>query len=482
LSFSFPGALGRIVSTLHDGANERGTPVSKPRNDLTTPVPKFCLVLEASRRTTEGRVRTAHELVAHFFPHTEGGSTDRLFHFLPADVRGPMLTSWGVRGQKSALRDSDEKVRAVVHDALVAGDVDAPMFESSLAPEVLVRWIDLPDWWAFWRGGKLAKYSILKALETGYELGLFDADWFLITVGSKDGKTRGTDLLSEGLSKADLTEWLRAIYLTADGSPRGIVAALGWDQIVSKTPDDVLISVLDAIAAKVGLREQAKAKKAEEAVAAGVKAPSPEVAKAAPVEVAKAAPPEAKAAPPEAAKAAPPEAAKAPQAELPKAHVAESDEEAPRVPLETWTPAAPPVATEEEEEAEAPPNPANLKQPGVPVASPARAAEAPPAEARPAKDLSRAQPLPDAKPATRKLPAIFIPSSARMNDPPADVRPSQAAAPALTRDSAPADEEIPISADAFDDLGEGQKPITPRPPEASSARKRPSKAPHGTKG
>jgi len=456
--------------------------VTKPRNDLSSPVPKFCLGLEASRRTAEGKVRTAHELVAHFFPHTEGGSTDRLFHFLPADVRGPILTSWGVRGQKSALRDSDEKVRNVVHDALVAGDVDAPMFESSLAPEVLVRWIDLPDWWAFWRGGKLAKYSILKALETAYELGLFDADWFLITVGSKDGKTRGTDLLSEGLSKADLTEWLRAIYLTADGSPRGIVAALGWDQIVSKTPDDVLIAVLDAIAIKVGLRENPKtAKKADPPAAA------PEVAKAVPAEAPKAAPVEVAKAPAtvEAPKPAPAEVKAAPP---------DHDEEAPRAPLETWTPAAPSVAEdgddEEEEEEEddddarPDPSPANLKQAAVPAV--ARASEAT-AETKP-KDAARLS-TPDAKPPTRKLPAIFIPSSARMNDS-GEARPSTPApVPAVMRAQAPSDpggnlfkdEEIPISADAFDDLGDGQKPVTPRPPETTS-RKRPSKAPQGNKG
>jgi hypothetical protein len=426
--------------------------VSKARNDLNSPVPKFCLVLETSRRTNEGRVRTAQELVGHFFPHTEGSSTDRLFHFFPHEVRGPMLTSWGVRGQKSALRDSDEKVRAVVHDALVAGDVDAAMFEASIAPDVMTRWIDLPDWWTFWRGGKLAKYSILKALETGYDLGLFDAEWFLHTVASKDGRSRGTDLLAEGLSKADLTEWLRAIYTTADGSPRGIVAALGWDQIVSKTADDVLVAVLDAIAGKVGLKEDAKSKHADAAP----------VAAAAPVASPAAAPVVA---------APPPPAAAAP--------TTPRGEEA-RAPMETWTPAAPPVAADDSVEARGPG--ASLKSPGVPIASPAHLSEVP-AEAKPAETKpARAE----VRSVSRRLPAIFIPSTARVSDLPAEPKaPPPAAEPPGEEVLAGLfkDEEIPISADSFDDLGGSPRPpsVRPAPEEPPAKGKRPSKAPSGAK-
>ncbi len=226
--------------------------MSKPRNDLSSPVPRFCFGLETNRRTTEGRVRTAQEFVAHFFPYTERAAEDRIFRFLPKVVRGPILTAWGVRAQKSALRDTDEKVCSVVHDALVAGDMDAAAFEEAMVPELVVGWLDLPDWWAFWRGGKLGKFAILKALEAGYELGLFDAEWFLETLGT-GGKLRGTDLLAQGLSKADLTEWVRAIYQSGDASPKGMLAALGWDQVVAKTADESLIAVLDAMALKIGL-------------------------------------------------------------------------------------------------------------------------------------------------------------------------------------------------------------------------------------
>jgi hypothetical protein len=229
--------------------------LSKPqtRNDLSAAVPKFCHGLETHRRSQEGRVRSAQEFVQHFFPYDDKTSTDRLFSHLPREVRGPIMTSWGVRGQKSALRDNDEKVKSVVHDALVAGDIDATMFEEAVGPDLLVPWIDLTDWWRFWRGGKLPKYSILRALESAYELELFEGEWFLQTIQTPSGKLRGTDVLAEGLTKSDLTEWVRTIYQGGDGSAKGIVAALGWDQIVSKTADDVLLAVLDALAIKIGL-------------------------------------------------------------------------------------------------------------------------------------------------------------------------------------------------------------------------------------
>jgi hypothetical protein len=90
-------------------------------NDLSSPVPKFCLAVEEFRRTAEGRVRTSQEFLQHFFPHDAGKVTDRVFKFLPNEVRGPVLTSWGLRGAKSALKDTDDKVQSVVWDALLAG-------------------------------------------------------------------------------------------------------------------------------------------------------------------------------------------------------------------------------------------------------------------------------------------------------------------------------------------------------------------------
>ena len=227
--------------------------MDKARNDLTAAVPKFCLALEEHRRTPDGRVRTSQELLSGFFAHDEKTSTDRVFKYLPNEVRGPIIAAWGIRGIKAALRDADEKVQSVVHDALVAGDIDHTAFEDGLAPETLVRWLPLADLWAFWRGGKLSKQAIHMAISTAYELYLFDARWFLDTVTARNGSIKGTDVLAEGLSKDDLTQWMRRIHETGDGTPKGIVTALGWDKIVAKTNNDVLIAVLDAMVAKVGL-------------------------------------------------------------------------------------------------------------------------------------------------------------------------------------------------------------------------------------
>ena len=226
--------------------------MDKARNDLSAAVPKFCLALEEHRRTPDGRVRTSQEFLSAFFQYDDKSSTDRVFKHLPNEVRGPIIAAWGVRGIKAALRDTDEKVQSVIHDALLAGDIDAVAFEEGLTPEMLVRWVPLGDLWAFWRAGKWAKQAIHKALTTAYELGLFDAKWFLDTIQAKSS-LRGTDVLADGLNKDDLTAWVKRIHETGDGSPKGIVWALGWDKIVNKTQNDALIAVVDAVAAKIGL-------------------------------------------------------------------------------------------------------------------------------------------------------------------------------------------------------------------------------------
>ena len=243
-------------------------------NDLSAAVPKFCLTVEEFRRTSEGRVRTPQEFLQHFFPHDSGKVTDRIFKFLPNEVRGPVLTSWGLRGAKSALKDTDDKVQSVVWDALLAGDIDQEAFEQALVSEVVVRWAPLADWWGFWRGGKLSKLAIHKALDTGYELGLFDAKWFFETIEGPGGKLKGTDVVSEGLTKAELTEWVRKIHASGDGSPKGLLVSIGWDRIVGKTPNDVLIRVLDAFAQKVQLAEAQAVVKSDTDAPSGDERPS----------------------------------------------------------------------------------------------------------------------------------------------------------------------------------------------------------------
>jgi len=227
--------------------------VDKSRNDLSSAVSKLCLALETHRRTADGRVRTPDEMVTAFFRHNDKDSNDRVFKYLPNDVRGPIVAAWGIRGAKTAMRDDDERIRSVVADALVAGDIDPEAFEDGLTAEILVSWLPLAELWAFWRGGKLTKPAILKAMETAFDLGLFDARWFLETLKAKNGTRKGTDVIADGLSKDDLAQWVHRIHESGDGSPRGIVGAIGWERIVAKTANDALFLVLDALSVKVGL-------------------------------------------------------------------------------------------------------------------------------------------------------------------------------------------------------------------------------------
>src|SRR6185295_13610996 len=131
---------------------------------------------------------------------------DRILRFLPREIRGPIIASWGIRGRKAAMRDDDHRVRAVLHDAFVAGDIDDQTFEDGITADVVVGWGEVADWWKFWRGGKHTKYSIQRALESAYELGLFDARWFFDILESGGGKLHGTDVLVEGMSKTELSE------------------------------------------------------------------------------------------------------------------------------------------------------------------------------------------------------------------------------------------------------------------------------------
>jgi len=224
-----------------------------PTNDLNAPVTKFCLALEKDRRTPEGRIRSEKDFREHFFPYDEASAKDRIMKFLPRELRGPIIASWGIRGRKAAMRDDDTRVRSVLHDAFVAGDIDEQTFEDGVSADVVVGWGELADWWKFWRGGKHSKTSIQRALETAYELGLFDARWFLDVLESGGGKLHGTDVLVEGMSKTELADWIKKIHESGDGSPKGLLAALGWPTLVAKTSNAVLLSAIDSFAQKNGL-------------------------------------------------------------------------------------------------------------------------------------------------------------------------------------------------------------------------------------
>lgn len=246
-----------------------------PRNDPQAPLTKFCLAVEEHRRTADGRVKTSQQFVAQFFTQSETAPQDRIFLHLPKEVRGPLMSHWGIRGAKAALRDTDEKVAAVVSDALIATDLSPGAFEEGLTPAIVIAWVPLSDWWSFWRGGVLTKAALSKSLVTAYELGLFDAAWMFEHLESKNHK--GTDVVSETLGKEDLGAWIRQIHAGKDGSDKGILLALGWDKLIAKTNNDSLIGLLDALALKVGLTVAEPAEKTDPPAAGASPAETPAV-------------------------------------------------------------------------------------------------------------------------------------------------------------------------------------------------------------
>ena len=225
----------------------------KPRNDRQDGVTKFCLAMEQFRRTEPGRVKNAKDLVDTFFPHDQGKATDKLFVHFPPEVRAPIVAGWGIRGAKAALRDDDDRIRGVVHDAILAGDIDANIIEQGVQPQLIADWVPLADWWAFWRSGKVSGIPAQKALATARELGLFDDRWFLENLEGRGGRLKGTDTIADTLSKEQIVAWVRGLHASGDGSPAGIVAALGWDVILTKTAQEALLFALDALVKKLGL-------------------------------------------------------------------------------------------------------------------------------------------------------------------------------------------------------------------------------------
>jgi hypothetical protein len=225
----------------------------KPRNDRALALSAFCLEIEKYRRTPEGRVRNAEAFLQFYFPRQGDGATDRLFVHLPREVRGPILAEWRIRGLKAALRDDDDRVKTVVLDALEAGDLDAPMFESGVAPETLIDYVPLDEWWQLWRGTALPNTAVQKALASARAMNLIDDKWFLDNVEGRGGKTKGTDAVADTLTKDDIIAWVRGIHTSGDASPAGVIAARGWDNVLAKTAPEALLAALDAFARKVNL-------------------------------------------------------------------------------------------------------------------------------------------------------------------------------------------------------------------------------------
>jgi hypothetical protein len=227
----------------------------KPRNDRALALSAFCLEIERYRRSPEGRVRTAEGFLHFYFPRQGDGKAadDRLFVHLPREVRGPVLAGWRIRGLKAALRDDDERVKAVVLDALEAGDLDAAMFEEGVVPETLVDYVPLDEWWQFFRGTALPNTAVQKALATARAMHLVDDKWFLENVEGRGGRLKGTDAVADTLTKDDIIGWVRGIHASGDATPSGIIAARGWENVLAKTAPEALLTALDAFARKVHL-------------------------------------------------------------------------------------------------------------------------------------------------------------------------------------------------------------------------------------
>jgi hypothetical protein len=229
----------------------------KPKNDRENPVTKFCLAMEELRRTETARVKNAKDFVDYFFPYDETKATDQLFIHVPREVRAPVVAGWGIRGAKAALRDDDGRIRDVVHDALLAGDIDAAIFETGITPSMLTSWVPLGEWWFFWRSGKVSGVPVQRALAAARELNLFDEKWFLENLDGRGGRLKGTDTIADTLSKEQIVGWIRGLHASGDGSPAGIVAAIGWETILTKTSQEALLFALDALARKIGLAKVA---------------------------------------------------------------------------------------------------------------------------------------------------------------------------------------------------------------------------------
>lgn len=460
--------------------------VLTPKNARSRSVTKLCLALETFRRTDEGRVRDAKSFLGFWLPYEAG--KDRLFVHVPNEVRADLLSNWGVRGKKSALRDDDEKVRTTLADALGAGDIDAAVIESGVTPEILVDWAPLDDWWTFWRGSALPTGAIRKALATARELDMFDEKWFFQNLALKSQKLEGTDVVSAALSKEQVTAWLLAVHASEDASPAGLMRAVGWDTVLARTAHEALLHALDALAATVGLVKPADAAVAGAAAAAPALAPA-----AASVPPSASVPPEvpsfpsdppisAEAVPPRPDSLPAPEPAHAPKTEpapplkvepapAPKSEPRPAPKPATAAPKsepkpEKAPPSAKPLPTQPQTAAKPPPTPAPRRAPDPKPSAPASTAQAQPPKSvppRPAPPPVPSRPAP-AKPADSAPPSTRPSARALFGAPAASPGPGPVRPKALTL--AGVGGELPMFGDPLDPP-ELDPPSTPTLAETS---------------
>ena len=248
-----PSREPRPRCTFDPSLEESG--VAKPRNDRNHAVTKFCLAMEEHRRTEAGRVRTAKEFVAHFFPYDEQKANDQLFLHMPqrrprarAREVGHPRRQGGAQGRRRA--GEARRPRRARRGRHRRGDLRRgrrrPTSSSTGSP--------LAEWWSFWRRARSPASPIQKALATARELGLIDDQ---LVPRERPGPRRQ----AEGHRRRSATRSARirssrgcaSSTSRGDGSPAGIVAALGWETVLAKTAQDALLFALDQFARKAGL-------------------------------------------------------------------------------------------------------------------------------------------------------------------------------------------------------------------------------------
>src|SRR5262249_53093275 len=101
--------------------------------------------------------------------------------------------------------------------------------------------------------GRIDGAPVQQALAIARDLELYDDRWFLANVRGGKGNKSGTDVVCDSLSKGEGTDWLKIVHATGDASPGGLIAAVGWDVVLTKTANDALLVALDALVAKLGL-------------------------------------------------------------------------------------------------------------------------------------------------------------------------------------------------------------------------------------
>ena len=223
------------------------------KNDPAAAVPKFCLALEEHRRTNDGRVRTSQEMLATFFTHDDKACSDRICSSTCRRRARSDHCRVGYSGVKAALRDNDEQDPAAsssTHSSPATSitwpsRTASPPNDHSLGPARRLVGI-LARWQAHEASPSQGPRNRIRTLSLRRPL------------VPRDDQARERRAQGHRRPRRRLDE--RRSHAVGPKDPRdrrrlaqGPGVSLGWDKIVAKTANDVLVAVLDAMVAKVGL-------------------------------------------------------------------------------------------------------------------------------------------------------------------------------------------------------------------------------------